>query len=293
MSAVPTFVDRTGAVALLRNEFGALGTLCTPLTAAQWDTPTCLPGWSVRDVLSHVIGTESMLLGEPVPTVDISHIADLANPIAEANELWVEALRGLSGEEMLARFADVTGRRASALEAMTQADFDAPSWTPAGRDETYGRFMRIRHFDCYLHEHDIRYALGIAPREDVDDLASALDEVSTGLGYIVGRRARLPDGSRVCIELTGPLPRNFLVEVDGRAELVRELHGPPTVGLELPATAFLRLTGGRRDSGVDHGREIVYSGDPCSAGNWSSTSRSRSERSVPGGQPDRPAPSRR
>jgi uncharacterized protein (TIGR03083 family) len=261
VSAVPTFVDRTGAVALLRNEFGALDTLCTPLTGAQWDTPTCLPGWSVRDVLSHVIGTESMLLGEPVPTVDISHITDLANPIAEANELWVEALRGLSGQEMLTRFADVTGRRASALEAMTQADFDAPSWTPAGRDETYGRFMRIRHFDCYLHEHDIRYALGIAPREDVDDLASALDEVSTGLGYIVGRRAQLPDGSRVCIELTGPLRRTFLVEVDGRAELVPELHGAPTVGLELPATAFLRLTGGRRDPGVDHASGVVYSGD--------------------------------
>lgn len=262
MSAVPTIVDRTGAVALLRNEFEALDTLCTPLTTAQWDTPTCLPGWSVRDVLSHVVGTESMLLGEPAPTVDISHITHLANPIAEANELWVEALRGLSTRELLARFADVTDRRASALEAMTQADFDAPSWTPAGRDETYGRFMRIRHYDCYLHEHDIRYALGIVPREDVADLASALDEVSTGVGYIVGRRARLPAGSLVRIELTGPLPRIFLVEVADRAELVPELHSPHTVGLELSATAFLRLTGGRRDPGTDHSREIVYSGDP-------------------------------
>ena len=262
MSAVPTIVDRTGAVALLRNEFEALGTLCTPLTTDQWDTPTCLPGWSVRDVLGHVIGTESMLLGEPAPTVDISHVTTLANPIAEANEVWVESMRGLSPGELLVRFADVTDRRASALEAMTQADFDAPSWTPAGRDETYGRFMRIRHYDCYLHEHDIRYALGIAPREDVADLASALDEVSTGLGYIVGRRARLPAGSRVRIDLTGPLPRTFLVEVDDRAELVPELHGPPTVGLELPATTFLRLTGGRPDPGTDHAGEVVYSGDP-------------------------------
>ena len=190
----------------LRNEFEALGTLCTPLTADQWVTPTCLTGWSVRDVLSHVIGTESMLLGESAPAVDISHITDLANPIAEANELWVEALRGLSPSELLVRFADVTDRRVSALDATTQADFDAPSWTPAGRDETYGRFMRIRHFDCYLHEHDIRYALGIAPREDVADLDSALDEVSTGIGYIVGRRAQLPAGSRAAHR---PAPARF------------------------------------------------------------------------------------
>ncbi len=249
-------------MALLRNEFEALGMLCTPLTDDQWYTPTCLPGWSVRDVLSHVIGTESILLGEPAPTVDISHIANLANPIAEANELWVESMRGLSTGELLKRFADVTDRRGSALDAMTQADFDAPSWTPAGRDETYGRFMRIRHYDCYLHEHDIRYALGIAPREDVADVASALDEVSTGLGYIVGRRARLPAGSRVRIELSGPVPRTYLVEVAERAEIVHELHGPPTVGIELPATAFLRLTGGRRDPGTDHTREIDFSGDP-------------------------------
>ncbi len=258
---MPTIVDKTRTVVLLSNEFGALGTLCAQLTAAEWDTPTCLPGWTVRDVLSHVIGTESLLLGEPAPQVDVSHLTGLRNPIAEANEVWVEAQRGRSGPEMLARFADVTGRRLSALEAMTQADFDAPSWTPAGRDETYGRFMRIRHFDCYLHEHDIRYALGIAPREEVDDLASSLDEVATGLGYIVGRRARLPEGSRVRIDLTGPGARTFLVRVGDRADVVPELDGPPTVGLEVSGTVFLRLTGGRRDPGTDHEKEVVCTGD--------------------------------
>ena len=63
--------------------------------------------------------------------------------------------------------------------------------------------MRIRHYDCYLHEQDIRLALGMAVRETVDDLASALDEVATGLGYIVGRRAALPEGTRLRIDLTG------------------------------------------------------------------------------------------
>ena len=33
------------------------------------------------------------------------------------------------------------------------------SFTPAGKD-TYGRFMQIRVFDCWLHEQDIRDALG-------------------------------------------------------------------------------------------------------------------------------------
>ncbi len=238
---VPTFVDKTHAVVLLQNEFGALSTLCTPLTGVEWDTPTCLPGWNVRDVLSHVIGTESMLLGEPAPEVDVSGATHLRNPIAEANEIWVEAQRGLSGPEMLARFADVTGRRLSALGAMTQADFDAPSWTPAGKDETYGRFMRIRHFDCYLHEHDIRFALGIAPREDVDDLGSALDEVSTGLGYIVGRRRpaarRVAGADRSHRTPPADLPRPGRGPCGGGDRAGRSPDGGPrALGDCLPAT---------------------------------------------------------
>ena len=262
---MPTYVDKAETVDLLRREYRALRDLCVPLTVEQWDHPTCLPGWSVRDVFSHVIGVESGLLGEATPSIDVSHLSHLRNPIAEANERWVEALRPLPGPETLDRLDDVTGRRLAALDTMTQEDFDAPSWTPVGKDETYGRFMRIRHYDCYLHEHDIRYALDLPPREDVGDLDSALAEVATGLGYIVGRRARLPQGSRVRIDLTGEAPRTFLVQVDDRAVLVDELEEDPTVGLELSTTLFLRLTGGRHDRGVDPDREVLRSGDPALA----------------------------
>jgi len=258
---MPTILDRDATVGLLREEFDQWTGLCAGLDAAQWDTPTCLPGWTVRDVTSHVIGVEAGLLGEPTPEVDVSRLTHVANPIAEANEAWVEANRGLNGAEMLARLEDVTSRRLAALDALTQADFDAPSWTPAGRDETYGRFMRIRHYDCYLHEQDVRLALGLAARETAADLASALDEVATGLGYIVGRRAAMPDGARVAVLLTGPVPRSYFVQVDGRAAVVDALDGEPTVSIELPAMRFLRLTGGRADAGVAPGDGVTFGGD--------------------------------
>jgi len=212
-------------------------------------------------VLSHIIGAEAMLLGEQAPVADISGLHHMKNPIAEANELWVQSMRDHSGEQMRARFGDVTSRRLAALDLMTQADFDAPSWTPAGRDETYGRFMRIRHYDCYMHEHDIRDALGESPRIDAADLRSATDEVATGLGYIVGRRAGMPDGSRVRFDLTGPVSRTYLVSVDGRASLVESFDGEPTVRLELPLTQFLRLTGGRHDRTPGRYGDVVISGD--------------------------------
>jgi uncharacterized protein (TIGR03083 family) len=258
---MPTFVDKVQTVDLLRHEYVSIAEMGSALSEDQWDVASCLPGWTVRDVLSHVIGAESLLDGIPAPIVDISHLHHMQNPIAEGNEVWVESMRSLSGGEMLARFEDITARRLAALDAMTQADFDAPSWTPAGHNETYGRFMRIRHYDCYMHEHDMRFALSVPPRLEVDDLRSALDEVSTGLGYIVGRRASLPDGSRVRIHLTGPLERTYLVNVEGRAAVVDSFDQPPTVGIELPAITFLRRTGGRDDTRTGPVAEIHLTGD--------------------------------
>jgi uncharacterized protein (TIGR03083 family) len=258
---MPTLVDKDSTVDLLRQEYGSIHGVCSALSADQWDVQTCLPGWTVRDVLSHIIGAEAMLSGEESPIVDVSHLDHMQNPIAEANEVWVEFMRSLTGAEMLARFDDVTTRRLAALDAMDQVDFDAPSWTPAGHNETYGRFMRIRHYDCFMHENDIRLAVGVPPKETVGDLDSAVGEVATGLGYIVGRRAGMPDGSRVRIDLTGPIARTYLIAVDGRAAVVDSFDQASTVGLEMPATLFLRLTGGRDDHSFRTAEKIGFSGD--------------------------------
>ena len=80
-----------------------------------------------------------------------------------------------------------------------------------------------------------------------------LEEVATGLGYIVGRRAALPRGSRVRIDLTGPPRCTYLVQVDDRAAVVDHFDDDPTIGLEMPLSLFLRLTGGRQDRGPGHG----------------------------------------
>ena len=150
---------------------------------------------------------------------------------------------------------------AAALDAMTQEDFDAPSWTPVGKDETYGRFMRIRHYDTYLHEHDIRDALGVPDRLDVAAIEAALPEVDAALGYIVGRKAALPDGSVVRFDLTGPVVRTYVVVVDGRAQVVEDPDLEPTVTLAMSDLVFLRLTGGRTEPGPHLGADLEIAGD--------------------------------
>jgi uncharacterized protein (TIGR03083 family) len=258
---MPTYVDHDLMVSLLAEEFESVEEFCSGLSEAHWDSATCLPGWSVRDNLSHMVGTESMLLQLPAPEVEILETSHVKNAIGNANEVWVESMRRLSGPEMIERFHDVSSQRVAALRAMTQADFDAPSWTPAGPDETYGRFMRIRHFDCFMHEHDMRAAVGAADRVSPAHVMSALDEVATGLGFIVGKRAGLPSGSRVRIAITGSVDREFFVSVDERAAVVSELDGPATVDIALPDMLFLRLTGGREDAGPHLNVDVQLGGD--------------------------------
>jgi uncharacterized protein (TIGR03083 family) len=262
---MPTIVDRDATIALLASTWGAIAELYDGFDESDYLRPTCLPGWTVKDQLSHLIGTEEMLAGVPAPEVDVSHLAHLRNDIARSNEVWIEARRPLPGREVLAEFRAVTARRLATLEAMTQADFDAPSWTPAGPDETFGRFMRIRAYDSFLHEHDARAAVGAADREDPAAVRSALDETAAALGYLVGRRAAMPDGSRVRIELTGAVPATFLIEVVGRAKVVGAFDRDATVGIAMPTMLFLRLTGGRLDAIPHLGTDITLSGDAALA----------------------------
>jgi uncharacterized protein (TIGR03083 family) len=253
-------IAKEPVVAALTGEWAAIDRLLDGLPDEQWTRPTCLPGWRVTDIVAHLIGTEAMLAGDSAPRtdVDLTALPHVRNDIAAFNEQWVQALRGQPPAVMLERFREITARRAKQLGHLPQADFDAPSWTPAGK-ATYARFMQIRIYDCWMHEQDIRVTLASPGNEDVPAAESALGEASRALGYVVGKRAGAPDGSVVRFELTEPLARRLTVAVDGRAGLVEEAPEPPTVTLRMTSSLFMRLSGGRTDdrTGVeldgDHG----------------------------------------
>ena len=95
-----TPVDAARQIEVLDGLFAswdAIDRLLAGLPEAQWQTPTPLPGWSVHDVVAHVIGTESMLQGIATPEadVDVSTLKHVRNAIGVMNERWVRKLRGL------------------------------------------------------------------------------------------------------------------------------------------------------------------------------------------------------
>ena len=104
--------------------------LCGELTVSDWATPVpATPGWTVRDVLSHVAGVAD----------DIVH----GNVEGAATEPWtaaqVERWRDAPVGEMIERWAAQVDQVAHALQAIGE-----------GRPPV----------DCHSHEHDVRHALG-------------------------------------------------------------------------------------------------------------------------------------
>jgi uncharacterized protein (TIGR03083 family) len=255
-------LDKDQLISVLREEWTAIDELLSSLSEQDWSAPGGLPGWRVQDVVAHLIGTESMLAGQEVPAADIDDLLALPhvhNEIAAINERWARAIRVLPPAEVLTRFREITAVRLKALEAMSAEDFQAPSWTPVGQD-TYARFMRIRLFDCWMHEQDIRYALQRPGHGGGPCVVSVLDEITASMGYIVGKRGKAPDGSVVTIELTGAAARTVHVQVDGKARVVAEPPGPATTTIRLDAVLFTRLAGGRTTA-EEHRDEITVDGD--------------------------------
>lgn len=74
----------------------------------------------------------------------------------------------------------------------------------------------------------------------------ALDEVRRSFGYIVGKRAAVPDGSSVLVELHRPIEGRLGAVVDGRARLVDELDHPDAI-VRTDSLTFMLLACGRVD----------------------------------------------
>ena len=60
---------------------------------------------------------------------------------------------------------------------------------------------------------------------DGPDARLALDEIAASMGFVVGKLGGAPDGSRVRLELTGPLQRTINVAVEGRGKVVDDFGG--------------------------------------------------------------------
>jgi len=261
-----TLLPKDETVAALLEELAAIDGLLASLDPADWHRPTALPGWDVQANVAHIVGTESILAGVPTPptSVPVADLAHVRNDIGGMNEPWVLALASLTPEEVRDQLRAIVEQRTGALLGLTQDEWDAEGFTPAGTD-SYGRFMRIRVFDCWMHEQDIRDAVGRPGHLGGAPVELVLDEMATAMGFVVGKRAGAPDGARVTLALVGEAARDIHVVVDGRAAVVDALDAPASVVITTDVHTFTRLAGGRTRWAAIDSDLVTIEGDPALA----------------------------
>ena len=243
----PNTSGREPVAVLLAEEWAAIAALGAELDEAAWATPTDLPGWTAKDCLSHMSGTELALLGTPAPEVAVDHLEHVTSPFAAAMETWVEARRATPGADVLAEFVDATQRRLAVFDAMDEEAWAKPGWSPVG-EVPYRTFMEVRVFDCWMHDQDIRRAVGRPGNLESPVAALSLDRVGASLGFVVGKRAGAPEGSTVVVEVTGPVARTFAIEVTDRARPTDTVPAEPTVRIVTDSEVLCALGGGRWDA---------------------------------------------
>ena len=236
--------------------------LCRNLTDEDWKTPTDCPGWSVQDQLSHLAGSESAMLGRPAPEHTPKDTSYVKNEIGRHNEVLVDYRRPSPGQKILAEFKEVTGERLRLLRAMNESAFDAPVQTPIGPG-TVRDYLAIRIFDAWVHEQDMRRALGRPGDLEGPVAQHSVGRMAGAMPYIVAKKAQASHGTTVVFNLTGAAGRTVAVGVEGaRGVEIPEHPASPTASLTMDVETFACLGCGRWEPAtVLESGKITITGD--------------------------------
>lgn len=224
--------------------------LLRPMPASSYDAPTPCPGWSVKDVLSHLVGFEMMLRGAPVPEFHGEWPDHVRNPVGEFNEAFVQARRVMSGIEVLDEFRAQSALSLAALRSLNDEAWEKVGWSPEG-ERPYHRFQETRVLDSWIHLQDIRDALLMPEDDHGPGEEIVVNRFEASLPYIVGKKMKATDGTVVQVNLSGRLARTaFITVVDGRAVPSVTSSTAPNLEVTTPVALFWRRAAGRISAGA-------------------------------------------
>ena len=241
--------------------------VCATLDDEHWDAPTPCPGWTVGDVVAHIIAIEQVLSGAPgndhEPNWDL--LPHVTSDFGRFTEVGVDARRGRSRDEVLAELRETIAIRRNQLDAVPAGEAVIG---PLGNPTTLERMLRMRIFDTWVHEQDIRTATGNGGDWDSAPAVIAFQQMTRSLPVIWSKGAQAPTGGTVRVAVTGPgLEADLFVEVDdeGRGQACAPV-AEPTVAVVVSWPDYMRLSAGRVDINEPGLRSrIRVTGDPAAA----------------------------
>jgi len=228
----------------------SISELLAPIPTDAWNRPTECPGWSVRDVVSHIIALESELLGDPRPIHSLPRdLRHVTSDFARYMEMPVDKRRCHTPVELTSELEYTIIRRSRALRNARHEAGDLVRWPagPLSRDLPYAELLRRRAFDVWVHEQDLRRALREPGNLDSPAALLTRDVLLAGLPMAVAKRAGAPAGTTVAVDVAGPVEflRTVRVDADGRGTLDESVTLAPDVRLALDWETYVRLACGR------------------------------------------------
>ena len=220
--------------------------LCANLTPEQWSLPTECPGWSVQDQVSHLVGSECRLLGRPAPAhepADTSNVRNEGGPEQRGPSGLPPAVQRRRRAGRVPRNHRRTIGRTAGHD---RGRLRSRNPQPPGQAALTTDLLAIRIYDAWVHEQDMRRALGIPGHLSGPVAQHAYGRTEMAMPFVVGRKVRPDDGTTVVFEIAGDVGGSIALNMDaGRAHRLDAAPASPTVKLTMGLEPFNALGTGR------------------------------------------------
>ncbi|KAB2812461.1 maleylpyruvate isomerase family mycothiol-dependent enzyme [Pimelobacter simplex] len=238
---------------------GDFTALLDELAPDDWARPTDLAGWDVKAVVSHTAHLESLLGGGPDETAEIGDAPHVTGPMGQFTEIGVITRRDVPPAAIVEELRARTSARHAELLAAMPDDAAAPAPGIFGVIGWNQRtLLRNRPLDVWMHEQDIRRAIGRPGGLDTPAARHTAEYLAEGFGFVIGKRIAPPAGTTAVLDVAGSEPVAVLVGDDGRAQRLPDVPAAPTVALSMDRESFIVLAGGRRPAAEG---AVTVSGD--------------------------------
>ena len=250
MDAQPHFFDGqlTTLIDTWSTTIDDMSALICELTDAEWNLPSPCPGWTVGDIAAHVVGVERRLAGDALADhePDWSTLPNIrSDEFSQFMERDVDIRRTQSRTETVAELLEVIPRRRAQLQAL-DADPELMVAGPAGSQVPLGRIMRMRVFDLWVHEQDIRQSVHKPGHEASIGAHVTAEILVSALPVIWGKKVAAQPGQSIHLKVSGAISFECSVVVgdDGRAGFTAN-PDQPTSSLAMDWLTYVALSTGR------------------------------------------------
>jgi uncharacterized protein (TIGR03083 family) len=221
--------------------------LLEELPAEQWSAPTDLPGWDVQACAAHTAHLEGILAGAPEETAEVGEPEHATGLMGLYTEIGVVNRRDATPDAIINELREAATSRHTALLADPPTDGQAkPTTIFGGVPWSWETLLRNRPLDVWMHEQDIRRAVGRPGGMDTAAARHTAAYLAESLGYVLAKRIGAPAGTTAVLEVEGHEPFAYTVTDAGRGERLPEPPASPTVALRMDRETFIVQAGGRR-----------------------------------------------